>query len=250
MHDWKGAAVRLIPPSERRIMAAPRCVVLVHVYYPELWNEIARYLRNLDGSDFDLYVNAVEGRTTAEWARDVARDFPGTRVHYSPNRGQDIGGTINLLGHVDLSRYDWVCKLHTKRSPYDSLGGDNWRVALVRACLHDVGEVLDLLASRPDVSMVGCREWMTPYDGGTGDPNYRHFVRLCRRLRLDPRRFIGPYLAGTMFWCRSAVMQALKDVGLRQEEFHEGYARDGTLAHAMERVFTALARSVGNVYWR
>jgi hypothetical protein len=45
-------------------------------------------------------------------------------------------------------------------------------------------------------------------------------------------------------------MQALTDAGLNQAEFPAPYGRDGTLAHAVERVFGALAYSRGETYWR
>ena len=53
-----------------------------------------------------------------------------------------------------------------------------------------------------------------------------------------------------MFWCRAFVMQALKDAGLRHLKFDTGYGRDGTLVHAVERIFGALPASRGKIRWR
>ena len=46
------------------------------------------------------------------------------------------------------------------------------------------------------------------------------------------------------------ILQALKDARIRQSEFQFAYGLDGTLAHAVERVFGALAASRGEIYWR
>jgi len=53
-----------------------------------------------------------------------------------------------------------------------------------------------------------------------------------------------------MFWCRPFVMQAPKDANMSQSEFQFAYGRDGTLAHAVERIFGALAATRGEIAWR
>ena len=226
-------------------MAQPRCAVLVHVYYPELWDEIARCLQNLNGTHFDLHINAVHGRTTPQWRNSVISQFPRAQVHFSPNLGEDVGGTVSLLAHVDLSRYDLICKLHTKKSTYDPVGGEWWRTDLLGACLDKPHEVFEAF-SDPRVTMVASGARVSTGNG----MNHRQVLRLCERLKLDRRLASSPWVAGTMFWCRPYVMQALKDAGIRQDEFVCAYGFDGTLAHAIERIFGALAASRGEIFWR
>ena len=225
----------------------PRCLVLLHVYYPDLWDEIAAYLHNLDEAEFDLYVNVVDGCTSEDWKQGVVSEFPRAQIYSSPNIGADVGGTVALLQHVDLSDYGLICKLHTKKSEYCAGGiGDSWRGDLLRACLRKPREVLDIFASRPQVTMLGSANHNAVGHG----INYRQCVRLCDRFKLDVRLLNSPWVGGTMFWCRPYVMQALKDANLRQDEFVFPYAIDGTLAHAVERIFGALAASRGEIYWR
>lgn len=227
-------------------MALPRCAILVHVYHPEVWEEMAARLRGMEEVCFDLYVNAVHGRTTAAWRERVCRQFPGARVFEFPNLGQDVGGTVALLEHVDLGRYDLICKLHTKKSTYLREGGAQWRHDLLSACLESPREVLEIFASHPDVTMLGSAQRVAVGNG----MNQRNCERLCDRLKLDRRFVSSPWVAGCMFWCRPYVMQALKDAKLRQDEFQFAYGHDGTLAHALERVFGALAASRGEIHWR
>ena len=86
--------------------------------------------------------------------------------------------------------------------------------------------------------------------GQIGKQNRENCYRLCDRLGLDRGLADGEFVAGSMFWCRTWVLQALNNAGLRQDEFEEGYAADGTLAHAVERVLGAIARSRGILYGR
>jgi len=232
-------------------MGAPRCAILVHVYFAELWEEIAPALRGVLEFEPDLYVNAVDARTDGPWQASLRQQFPGARIHPSPNLGQDIGGTIALLQHVDLSSYDLLCKLQTKRSAWidEQMGpgtGDQWRRDLLSACLEHPHEVFEIFANDERATMLGSAKWI-----GTGmGRSVRDCYRLCDRLKLDPKYLNSPWVAGSMFWCRPYVMQALKDANLSQLEFTTGYGRDGTLAHAVERIFGALAASRGEIRWR
>lgn len=220
-----------------------KCLVLIHVYYPDLWAEIAARLQALDGVEFDLLVNAVEGQTPPEWAGTVKATFPQARVFVSPNRGQDVGGTLSVLRRADLDRYGLVCKVHTKKCPHDPALGARWRADLLGACLGDPGRVFDLFAQDSAVSMVGSRHWVLD----ARDGNLENCLHLCDRVGVDRRWAGGVYVAGTMFWCRPWVLRRFIDAGLRQDEFPYGYAGDGTLAHAAERVFGAVARSGGRL---
>jgi lipopolysaccharide biosynthesis protein len=229
-----------------RCNAMASALVLIHVYHTEVWERIAAALHNLDASGFDLYINAVEGRTTDEWRQAVCREFPGAQIHLSPNLGQDIGGTLNLLQQIDLRSYDVVCKLHTKKSDYPGEPHGAWCADLLRACLDEPEEVFNIFEHRPEVTMIGSASRM-----GVGNGvNQRQCLQLCDRLQIDRRYAVSPWVAGCMFWCRTYIMQRLMAAGLNQREFVVPYGRDGTLAHAIERIFGALARSGGEMYWR
>lgn len=229
-----------------RKMQSFRCAVLLHVYYPDLWDEIAMRLRGLERIAYDLYVNAVDGRTTRDWQAQVVREFPGAQVFASPNLGQDVGGTVSLLRHVDLSRYGLVCKIHTKKSTYNPEGGARWRHDLLRACLENPRDVFGIFDTRPEVTMLGSGQRVMVGNG----MNQRECERLCDRLKVDRRHANSPWVAGCMFWCRPYILQALKDAKITQDEFVFAYGHDGTLAHAIERVFGALAASRGEIHWR
>lgn len=73
-------------PSEK----TPLCV-LVHLYYPEMWDELKPYISNIE-VEFDLYVNLVESTWLGSVMGQVREDFPKARITISPNEGRDIGG--------------------------------------------------------------------------------------------------------------------------------------------------------------
>ena len=226
-------------------MSGPRILVLAHVFYADLWGELAGSIRRLGDRPFDLRVNAVAGHVDPGFAGVVAADFPGAAVTWSANRGLDVGGTLALLGHVDPMAFDLVCKLHTKKSAYDPGLGEGWRRELLRAVLDDPAAALAPFDD-PAVTMVGSAAWCYRHLSGNGEA----VAALCGRLGLDAALGDGDFVAGSMFWCRPYVLGEFRRVGLTQAEFPEGYAGDGTLAHAAERVFGALARSRGRIVGR
>lgn len=76
-----------------------RIAVIVHVFYPESWPELARCIRNIDG-DRDLFVTFVD-ETAVEGAR---RDFPDAHLVRCENRRPSIGLVADR--HVIMRRRD------------------------------------------------------------------------------------------------------------------------------------------------
>ena len=87
-----------------------RLAVVVHVYYPEMWPELAVCVRNVGACD--LVVTYVDEESVAE----ARRDFPSARFIRCENRGYDVWPFVKALKVLDLDRYDLVVKLHTKRN--------------------------------------------------------------------------------------------------------------------------------------
>src|SRR5687767_6468370 len=57
------AAAREPQPELSVDPASARVCCLAHVYYEELWDELADYIRNFDKVPVDLRVNVARGRT-------------------------------------------------------------------------------------------------------------------------------------------------------------------------------------------
>src|SRR5262245_13418364 len=116
-----------------------RTGVLVHVFYHDLWDELAGYISNLRPLPFDLYVNLVDGEAgNEELTKRIRRRFPGVHVQATENRGRDIGGFLRLMDIVIRSgrAYDTFIVMHTKKSVRQEPGyGDSWRTRLLQSML-------------------------------------------------------------------------------------------------------------------
>jgi lipopolysaccharide biosynthesis protein len=75
-----------------------RIAVVAHVYYPELWPEIAAYLRKWPSKDFLLYVTTAEDRI--DRVKSTIGDEFDAVFFCAPNRGKDIGQFLNCLPSI------------------------------------------------------------------------------------------------------------------------------------------------------
>ena len=101
-----------------------KLAVIVHVFYADLWPEIADCLRNVD-VPFDLFVTFQDEATVAA----ARADFPSARFVRVENRGFDIAPFLSVLDALDPSAYTHVLKLHTKRDVSVPVGFNGREVA-------------------------------------------------------------------------------------------------------------------------
>lgn len=69
--------------------------------------------------------------------------------------------------------------------------------------------------------------------------NMDHFIKL---LNLKDSKLL--FFAGTMFWIKYSILEdTFKNNRITIDDFDEGHRKDGTKAHAMERVFANIVRN-------
>jgi hypothetical protein len=108
--------------------------VVAHIFYHDLWDEIADRLAGA-GIAFDLFVTITDkGAETDELLPRIAERFPRARTLRYPNRGRDVLPFVHLVNAGALDGYRAVCKVHTKRSPHRQ-DGDHWRRHLIAGIL-------------------------------------------------------------------------------------------------------------------
>jgi lipopolysaccharide biosynthesis protein len=80
--------------------------------------------------------------------------------------------------------------------------------------------------------------------------NYDDVRSLAARMGLDiPRTAPLDFPAGSMFWARTATLRPLLDTGIQLSEFPEEAGQvDGTLAHAVERLYFVSCEAAG-LHW-
>jgi len=222
--------------------------VVLHIYYAELWNEIASYLDNIE-DDYDLYVSLV--REASDHLEPEIKTFcPGAHVSVFPNHGRDIYPFIAFLNHGVLDKYELVLKIHSKLTFHDVEQGRLWRQRLLDGLLGTPERVRGIITSfrvDPGLGLVGPRYRVI----GPGDPNWRWEWNAPGLRWLEQHTGIpgnwprATFVAGTMFWCRPKALSALQGT-LEPSHFDpEPLPADGMFQHAVERFFGVVAGSRG-----
>lgn len=191
-----------------------KTLVYAHVYYPEMWDELADCVAAAP-SPFDLYVTIV--RESPDLEQKVKSRFPAAQMIVCEYKGFDIAPFFKVLNTVDLDDYAYVVKLHTKRDMKFTMyvNGRNvwqntWRELLLSPfkSKENWQKTLNLLA-RDDIGMVA--------DGGLilnkrRDGNgklYKKAAALMKKLGLSV--VDTDFVAGTMFAAKAPLFKCLKN---------------------------------------
>ena len=241
------------PPEVRRtegvtaIAAAgrPRVAVALHLYFHDLWPEMAAHIRHVPFLD-RLYVS-IPADAPEGLEERVLGDFPAALVRRVPNRGRDILPFLQWLEVAAQQGIDLICKIHTKRSAHLATG-EAWRHDLLAKLLGSPQAVEDIVAAfrhDPALGIVAAGGHVVP-STFYWEANATTVEMLCARMGWDVRTSRFQFPASAMFWARVPALLPLRLMGLRDEDFGvERGEPDGTLSHAIERCFPVASSLAG-----
>ncbi len=214
-----------------------------HIFYPNLWKELKQCILNVSGYPFELYVTMVEKNTEIE--KDIRINFPKANIEIVENRGYDIGPFIHILNKVDLNKYSYVVKLHTKRDvdPRDAIRkmqGPIWRNNLLvyfkdRLSLK---KQIECFNQNPKIGMQAKYQLIVYHDfyDKKAQKALKQFLKE-HHLPLIKYAFV----AGTMFIVRAHLLKALQKLNLQLSDFPIPTSQQGKhlsqMAHVVERLF-------------
>jgi glycosyltransferase involved in cell wall biosynthesis len=226
-----------------------RIVLHLHAFYPDQLVSIVERL-NLNQATPDLFVSVVTEEGASE-TKAALSSYKGcvAKVRVTPNRGRDIGPFLTEFGQA-LCSYDIIGHLHTKKSTHvaDRPFAEAWNTFLLENLLGGsrAGRMLDVIVS----------EMMSDSEIGIVYPDDPHVVSWTKNRKIAnelsdkmgisnlPEQFNFP--VGSMFWARSAVVRKFVDLNLGWDDYPlERVPIDGTLIHAIERMFGVVPMAIG-----
>lgn len=217
-----------------------KLAVIVHLYYLDLWPEIRDRLKNIK-EPFDLYASVVDRSEVA--IGKVSLYHKKTNVISVPNRGRDVLPFLVILKQIEaLGQYDYILKLHTKKSKHRT-DGSSWFCEILDELLPEHNQGIFNTLEKSDTGLIGPSEQVVSLSRYLGD-NSTQMNNLVTRMfgrkkAADVMKSLdrNPFFGGTMFWARTDYFDSLLKVGLKPSDFpaEEGQV-DGTIAHVVERV--------------
>jgi hypothetical protein len=241
----------LIGEINSRFSRTSEAAVIFHCFYEDLIDPILeRYLKGARGMDLFVTVRSDVSRSAIERMRKA---FPNIFFLRQENRGRDMRPFLFALRHVQSLGYRFACKIHTKKTPHGGAEmGNVWRQKMLDQLLgagDSTEKVLKKFQANPRLGLL------IPKASVENLAEIRHHIDntfwLDRLLpRLNRPDLIGNYAfsfpAGSMYWFRIDALDGLDSLMPAEDSFEiELGQRDGTLAHALERLVILYAQERG-----
>lgn len=228
---------------------AGQVAVHAHIFYTDLVDEIIYYLNNIP-VEFDCYVTTDSEAKKQEIAAKLICRLKARQidVRLTPNVGRDVAPF--LVGCRDvISRYEYVCHIHTKKSLHSEFG-ERWRQHLLDHLLGSarlVNGILSHFAANPQIGLIYpplFRAVDRLAGWGANEVNVRQFLSRIGIRAVPHQPPVFP--AGTMVWMRTQAFRHLVEANITYRDFEDEEGQlDGTLAHAFERSLVCIAKENG-----
>lgn len=235
----------------------PRVALVLHLFFPDLVAEMAQYAAAMP-ADADIYIS-----TNTEEKRQVILDrFAGVtqgqlEVRVINNRGRDVSSL--MVGMRDaIPQYDYVCFVHDKKSGQVKPGsiGESFAWKCLKNMLYSPDYVANILRTFVENPRLGLLVPPEPnhsyYFFSLGDEwswNFDNTRILAQKMGLtvpisEAKRVIAPL--GSFFWFRTAALQRHFDNQMDYTDFpEEPLPDDGSVSHALERIYPFVAQQAG-----
>lgn len=233
-----------------------RVALGMHLYYPDLFRQSYEYACHFP-PETDVYITTSDDGRKRQ-IEEIFADLPVRRltVRAIGNRGRDVSAL--LIGMKEVMAYDCVCFYHDKKvmqvSPRSI--GNGFAFTTAENLLPNGKFVRNMIALFQDEPYLGIASPPPPNHGdyyftmgSSWGPNYASTFDLYTRLGLtvpisQGKMPIAPL--GTCFWFRGKALEALFSYPWTYEDFpREPNQVDGTILHAVERIYPYVALEAG-----
>ena len=234
-----------------------KAALIMHIYDHTMAAELAAYASSMP-AESDIYIST----TSEEKKSAIMEAFSGLpnrlEVRVLPNRGRDVSGLLASFKDIVMN-YDVVCVTHDKKTGYlkpqtvgegfaymgyeNILGSSQFVLQVLQA--FDQDRRLGLLYA-PDPSHAD----FATHIGLEWGPNFQCTKDLAAKLKLHvPMDENHPPMApfGSSFWFRTKAMVPLFAKDWKYEDFPaEPFNQtDGSILHAIERIYPFVAQHAG-----
>jgi hypothetical protein len=235
-----------------------KIAVLVHCYFIDvlLHTLLPKLLPLAKHADF--YFNFIKNDDVINqtMALEVIKsNFDNYTINYTNrNIGRDINGQFNNLKKIyeNDKTYDFYLLVHTKKSKHMvRSAAQSWLGDLLNGTIGNydkINEILDSFKNNEKIGIIGSEDKKLRTLRDCFELNVDKYNELCRLLKID-KNLDTYFIAGTMFWIRSEVLdhylRKKNILKLFTSKLEENKLIDGDWHHAMERLYGTLCYNLG-----
>ena len=260
LSDWSDNAhlnyilphnVKLTPKCRRKI------AVVFFAYFEDLVDLCVKYLSHLPKDSHFFIVSSKQNLNDLYFKKlkNLNFDFVESRIH--PNRGRNEAAFFLVCRDV-LENFDYICLMHDKKCSHLPKGifGYSFMLHCCETLLASQEYVENIIATFETNPRLGIlfppfpcfSAWIPFFFNSNRYENNDVFIhQLVETLQIkapiDPS---GDFPVGTMFWLRKGALNALFRHDWTLDDFPEEPLKiDGTILHAMERLYPVLCQESG-----
>jgi lipopolysaccharide biosynthesis protein len=227
-----------------------------HIYFEDLIEECFNYASNVP-EYVDIFITTDKESKKIKIENKFSELKNKVDIKIIENRGRDVSAFL-VPNREEILKYDIACFAHDKKTKqlHPELKGEEFKYKCLENILGNknfVNNIINLFIENPRLGLLSPpapnhaefygnlgREW---------GENYDITVEFLKDLKIEinvdkGKAPIAPY--GTMFWFRPKAMKKLLEKTWKYEDFpKEPNKIDGTLLHAIERVYPFVVQEAG-----
>ena len=214
--------------------------LIIHLHYIDTLEEIKERIKICNLKNFDLIVTTTLGNSYDQ----ITSHLPNAQLILVENRGRDILPFLNVLKIIKNFEYKCICKIHGKKTVY-RIDGNELRHELLKSILFNKKSVENILKEFSKNSKLGIlspKKFVTRHNSLNMESNKKNVSYLCEKLNIVFENSTFP--AGSMFWFNPNCLINLEKIESEYFAFERGFS-DGTMAHAVERIFSIVSNING-----
>ncbi|MDR3113751.1 MAG: hypothetical protein LBU09_05180 [Endomicrobium sp.] len=229
-------------------------LICVHIFYPKLWGEIKSCLQNISAmtdehyAPNDLRVTMVCDNENLR--KEIIEFNPDAKIEIVENKGFDIAPFVSALNKVDLDKYSYIIKLHTKRDmPINSMvygynfSGDKWRkYALLPFGKKNFRKSIESFEKNKSLGMISNFRLIKrkeTYDIKAAESAQSYLDK----LGLPKNVFVC--VIGTIFMARACLFKVIQKLDFNFDDFERSDKTEGSKAYILERLFAMAVEAQG-----
>ena len=229
--------------------------IQVHLYYDDLIEEIVNKTNNIP-IFYDLYISTdslYKKNKIIDYIKNNSKS-KNVEILVLENKGRDVMPLLIQMKNK-VKKYKYICHIHTKKSLFIYIG-DNWRNYLYNNLLGNENIISDILSEFENNDKLGF----------SFPENYYKALLLFGEKLSNKNKALMKYLLnkffkfkfnigskiefpiGNMFWARVNSIYQIFNEDFQNEIPEELGQKDGTIMHAIERIWLYLVKLNGYYY--
>lgn len=231
-----------------------RAALVLFVYFEDLVDAVVSYIIHLP-KNLAVILVSPKKNLLKQYKEKLIFKFEHLELREHPNRGRNETAYFIVCKDV-FSNYEYVCLLHDKKCAHLPLEiyGRTFQKHCFDSLIFNsyyIKNIIKIFKDNPKIGLISPPWPIFGYWDGPRSCNFDSNIQEIRKIYrfldmkvpLDEKIF---FPVGTMFWVRSEALSSFFKHNWMIEDFpEEPLKTDGTILHALERMYCLFAQDSG-----